>query len=360
MSGAVQDAVKEYYGKVLSASGDLATNACTTGARPPAHVLSALKNVHEDVCNRYYGCGLVLPDELAGRRVLDLGCGSGRDVYLLAQFVGESGSVVGVDMTDEQLSVAAGTLEWHRARFGYAKGNVEFKKGYIERLGELGLADGSFDVVVSNCVINLSPDKEAVLGEVFRILKPGGELYFSDVYADRRIPKALRDDPVLWGECLSGALYINDFFALAKQVGFKDPRVCKESAITVGNKKLEALVGHIKFKSTTFRLFKLAQLEPECEDYGLAVRYKGTLPNCPREWELDQGHALVKGRITEVCGNTWFMLKATRFEKHFDFFGELGEHFGVFPGCGGKPFLPPQMGAGADGTGACGPGGSCC
>jgi arsenite methyltransferase len=167
----------------------------------------------------------------------------------------------------------------------------------------------------------------------------------------------LREDPVLWGECLSGALYINDFLYLSKQIGFKDPRTIKESVITVANKKLEAVVGHIKFKSVTFRLWKLAELESECEDYGLAVRYKGTIMNAPRVWELDNGHALVTGRITEVCGNTWYMLKSTRFEKHFDFFGEFKEHFGIFPGCGGKPFLPTVSSTTT--AGSCGPG-SCC
>lgn len=102
----------------------------------------------------------------------------------------------------------------HRA--GYAAPNVLFKKGYIERLGELGLPEASFDIVISNCVINLSPDKRAVLEGAFRLLKPGGELYFSDVYSDRRVPTRLTKDPVLWGECLTGALYWNDFLHLAQ------------------------------------------------------------------------------------------------------------------------------------------------
>ena len=100
-------------------------------------------------------------------------------------------------------------------RFGYTRKNTEFRLGYIERLDELDLPDNSFDIIVSNCVINLSPDKEAVLREAWRLLKPGGELYFSDVYADRRVPRSLRDDPELYGECLSGALYWNDFHNLA-------------------------------------------------------------------------------------------------------------------------------------------------
>jgi len=105
--------------------------------------------------------------------------------------------------------------------FDLAKPNVEFRKGVIENLKEsAGIEDNSIDVVISNCVINLSADKEAVFREVWRILKPGGELYFSDVFSDRRVPQHLKDDKVLWGECLSGALYIEDFRRMLARVGF--------------------------------------------------------------------------------------------------------------------------------------------
>jgi SAM-dependent methyltransferase len=164
------------------------------------------------------------------------GSGSGRDVYALAQLVGAQGEVVGVDMTDEQLDVAVKHRAWHAERFGYA--NVRFLHGYIERLDELDLAPASFDVIVSNCVVNLSPDKEAVLRGVQRLLKPGGEFYFSDVYADRRVPEAVRNDPVLYGECLGGALYWNDFLGLARQAGFADPRLVEDRPLAVTDPEL--------------------------------------------------------------------------------------------------------------------------
>ena len=333
------DQVQEYYGKVLSGSDDLQTNACCTDANMPNYLKQALANVHDEVLMRYYGCGLVSPQQLQGCRILDLGSGSGRDCYVLSQFVGAQGSVVGVDMTDEQLAVANQHLDYHAQRFGYA--NVEFKKGYIEKLDELGLADNSIDIIISNCVINLSPDKEAVLREAYRLLKPGGEMYFSDVYSDRRIPQALVEDPVLYGECLSGALYWNDFQNLARKVGFADPRLVEDSPITINNAAIEAKVGHIGFYSATYRLFKIAELEPYCEDYGQAVIYKGSVEHHPKAFLLDKHHLMPTGKVFPVCGNTYRMLNQSRFSAHFEFIGSWDQHYGIFADCGTSlPFDP--------------------
>lgn len=346
-----KDAVKEYYSKHLKTTDDLQTNACCTSAAPPDHIKKALGQIHDEVIMKYYGCGLCLPEDLAGLSILDLGCGAGRDVYIASQLVGKDGRVVGVDMTKEQLDVANSHKQYHADKFGFA--NVEFKLGFIERLGELGLADASFDVIVSNCVINLSPDKEAVLREAYRLLKPGGELYFSDVYADRRVPQHLRENPVLWGECISGALYWNDFHNLSKQCGFLDPRLMKDSHITVNNKQLEGLLGCIGFYSATYRLFKLDALESHCEDYGQAVIYKGTVDLCPDTFVLDGHHAIEKGKVFCVCGNTWRMLKDTRFARHFDFIGDFTTHYGIYDGCGTLiPFESAKVGK-AGGGGCC-------
>ncbi len=200
------EVVKDYYGKVLRSSEDLKTSACCDGGDVPPHLEALLDNVHEEVRAKYYGCGIVVPAALASARVLDLGSGSGRDVYLIAQLVGADGEVVGVDMTDEQLATAKAHVDWHMRRFGHGRPNVKFLNGYIEKLGALGLPQASFDVIVSNCVINLSVDKLAVLRGAFDLLKPGGELYFADVYCDRRLPVHVRADPLLYGECLGGAL----------------------------------------------------------------------------------------------------------------------------------------------------------
>ncbi|MCK5697338.1 MAG: methyltransferase domain-containing protein [Gammaproteobacteria bacterium] len=328
------DEVKEYYGKILQSSNDLKTDACCTDTDMPDHIKQAMSNIHAEVASRYYGCGLVRPQELEGMRILDLGSGSGRDCYVLSQLVGENGFVLGVDMTEEQLAIANQYIDYHTKVFGYKKPNIAFKQGYIEKLDELDLADNSFDIIVSNCVINLSPDKEAVLKEAWRVLKPGGELYFSDVYSDRRVPEKLVNDPILYGECLSGALYWNDFLNLAKRCGFADPRLVEDRPLAINNAKIEQLIGHIDFYSATYRLFKLDALEPACEDYGQAVVYKGTIADHEQQFILDKHHTIEAGRYFPVCGNTWNMLYQTRFKKHFEFYGTMDKHFGIFADCG--------------------------
>jgi len=294
-----------------------------------------------------------VPAGLEGRRILDLGSGSGRDVYLMAQIVGETGEVVGVDMTDEQLATANARIDWHRDRFRYSGANVKFLKGYIEKLDELGLEPQSFDVVVSNCVINLSVDKLAVLRGALNLLRPGGELYFADVYCDRRLPDSVRSDPVLYGECLGGALYWNDFLPMAKQAGFLDPRLVTSRPIEVKNEIIRKKLGQAQFFSATYRLFKLDGLESACEDYGQAVVYKGTVPEQPDGFELDGHHLIERGKVFPVCGNTWRMLADTRFKPHFDFIGDFSTHYGIFPGCGTSiPFATSETAKPS--------GGSCC
>ncbi len=335
----MHDHVQEYYGKTLQSSDDLQTNACCTDDAMPEYLKSVLSNIHDEVMMRYYGCGLVCPELLEGAKILDLGSGSGRDVYALAQLVGEQGEVVGVDMTDEQLEVANRHVQYHGKKFGFAQTNTSFKKGYIEKLNELDLEPGSFDIIVSNCVINLSPDKEAVLKQAFELLKQGGEIYFSDVYADRRVAQTLVDDPLLYGECLSGALYWNDFVNLAKKAGFADPRLVSDRPISIDNPKISAKIGHINFFSATYRLFKLPDLESHCEDYGQAVIYKGSIAQQPNAFSLDKHHYIETGKVFPVCGNTWKMLHNTRFKAHFEFIGNFDTHFGIFDGCGtGLPF----------------------
>jgi arsenite methyltransferase len=344
----IHSIVQDYYGRQLQGTTDLKTSACCDVSSMPEWLKPLLSRIHPEVLSRYYGCGLVCPPLLEGCRVLDLGCGAGRDVYALAQLVGPTGSVVGVDMTDEQLAVARAHQAHQTDVFGYS--NVEFLHGYIEQLDALGLEPGSFDVIVSNCVVNLSPDKDAVLAGVQRLLKPGGEFYFSDVYADRRVPLAVKNDPVLYGECLGGALYWNDFIRLAKRQGFADPRLVEDRPLEVTDPQLAGRIGNVRFYSATYRLFKLAALETACEDYGQAVIYKGSIASNTGRFVLDKHHDIQAGKVFPVCGNTWHMLAGTRLAPHFQFIGNFDTHYGIFEGCGSD--LPFDQGSAAL-AGAC-------
>ena len=326
--------VQDYYGSTLAGSCDLKTDACSTLEAPRADVSKALALVHDEVAGRYYGCGLAIPPVLNGLKVLDLGSGAGRDVFALAHLVGETGHVTGVDMTAEQLEVARKYEGWHAEKFGYAAPNTRMLEGYLEKLDELDLEPESFDLIISNCVINLCEDKPAVFRAAERLLKPGGELYFADVYADRRMPQELVDDPVLYGECLAGALYWNDFIAMSKAAGFGDMRVVEHRPLGIIDPKLKARLSPIRFASVTARLMKLPSLDVACEDYGQAVVYKGGIEGMERAFKLDADHIFEVGKVEPVCGNTLAMLKDTRFSPWFEVYGDGATHYGVFPGCG--------------------------
>ncbi|NXY55948.1 AS3MT methyltransferase, partial [Callaeas wilsoni] len=330
---------QDYYGKELQKSEDLKTNACITSARPlPKVVRDALERIHEEVVARYYGCGLVIPECLSSCRILDLGSGSGRDCYLLSQLVGEQGHVTGIDMTESQVRHGSGALPlppsssstsfssscqvevakkhiaYHMDKFGYRKPNVEFFHGYMEKLGDAGLADESYDIVISNCVINLAPDKRAVLREAFRVLKPGGEMYFSDIYASQRLSETIRKHRVLWGECLAGALYWRDLYSIAEEVGFSPPCLVTASPVTIGNKELEGIIGDCCFVSATFRLFKV----PGGSWAGPGqVIYNGGIVGHERELVFDANFTFKEGEVVDVDAEMAAILQSSRFAKEF-------------------------------------------
>lgn len=326
----ISESVQRYYGEVLQSSSDLKTSACCSIDAMPTYLKALLADLHPEVLQRFYGCGSPLPPALQGATVLDLGCGSGRDCYVLSRLVGPEGRVIGVDMTLEQLDVAVRHRDWHAERYGYA--NVEFLHGHIENLHTVGIADNSIDVVVSNCVINLSPEKPKVLAEIFRVLKPGGELYFSDVFADRRIPPALRLDPILLGECLGGALYWEDFRRILQDLGCPDVRKVKQNAISLDDPEVYAKIGMVNFQSVTVRAFKMP-LEDRCEDFGQVGVYLGSIAQLPHGFALDDHHHFETGRPLRICGNTADMLAGSRYADHFQILGDRTHHFGLFD-CG--------------------------
>ena len=348
-TNATFESVKAYYGKVIATNKGLQTSACCTAEALPAHLRAVASEIHDEVQQKFYGCGSPIPLALDGATVLDLGCGSGRDAFILSKLVGPQGRVIGVDMTAGQLAVAEQHRDYHAQKFGHAASNVTFVQGYIEDLESAGIASSTIDLVISNCVINLSPDKRRVFSEIFRVLKPGGELYFSDVFAGRRIPAKLAQDELLLGECLGGALYIEDFRRLMRAAGCADVRVVSKRRIEINNDQIERGAGMIDFYSMTIRAFKL-DLEDLCEDYGQVAYYGGTIPESLHRFVLDDHHVFHAGMPLLVCGNTAAMVSETRYSSHFRVVGDRSTHYGLFD-C-----KPAVMVAGAPSP----TGGACC
>ena len=333
----IHESLQTYYGKTIHDANVMKTRACM--CTPDAHsdeVRAVIPLIANKILSRFYGCGSPIPPLLENKTILDLGCGTGRDVYIAAKLAGENGLAIGVDMTDEQLAVAREFEEEQRTRFGFKKSNVLFHKGLIEDLAAIGIGDETVDVVISNCVINLSPHKEAVFRDIYRVLKPGGEFFFSDVFADRRIPETLSIDPVLRGECLSGAIYVEDFRRIMQRVGWADFRTMSVRAITPDNDEIEKKIGFVQFSERTIRAFKIDGLEDICEDYGQVAYYNGGIAGYPHYFDLDDHHRFYTGKPMLVCGNTAAMLEQTRFAKVFRVVGDRTTHYGAFDCSGGS------------------------
>jgi radical SAM/Cys-rich protein len=347
----IRNAVRNYYGKEVKKSSDLKTGACCNLDLISPQIKEVLEIIDPEIKERYYGCGSPIPFAIKGLKVLDIGCGTGLDCYILSKLVGSNGHVYGIDMTEEQIYIAKRHILPHTERFGYREPNLTFIHDYIENLSKY-FKEESLDIVISNCVVNLIEDKEGVIRQVYRILKDGGEFYFSDIYSDRRLPKDVRKNPVLYGECLGGALYWKDFERIARKAGFLDPRVVSKRVVKIDNEEIKELVGNVIFYSITYRLWKLEGLEDACEDYGHIAIYKGGMEGSPFKYALDEAHIFEKDKPERVCGNTALMLSKTRLKDFFLIIGDFEKHFGLFKGCG-TSILAKEDNEGSDGSSCC-------
>jgi arsenite methyltransferase len=209
----IHDIVKERYSSIVIGASESCCGGSSCGVEAQLYDTNLLIDLPNEVTNVSLGCGdpVTIAGLKAGEVVLDLGSGGGIDCFLAARQVGESGYVIGVDMTPEMLMRANS----NKVKMGV--NNVEFRRGQIE---DLPLRENSVDVVMSNCVINLSPDKAAVFREAYRVLKPGGRISVSDIVTEGEFSAELRADAAKWAECVTGAIDVAAYTGLMQAAGF--------------------------------------------------------------------------------------------------------------------------------------------
>ncbi len=232
-AGDIKKIVREGYAKAVTQKTSCCSAPACCGGTSKAKKMSQIvgysdseMNAVPEGANLGFGCGnpVALASLKEGDVVLDLGSGAGFDAFLAAQRVGKTGRIIGVDMTPEMIAKAKENAK--RGKYS----NIEFRLGEIEKLP---VEESSIDVIISNCVINLSPDKEAVFKEGYRVLKSGGRLMVSDLVLAKDLPKAIKDSIEAYVGCLAGAIMKDEYLNLMKMAGFKDVKIISESSYPV-------------------------------------------------------------------------------------------------------------------------------
>jgi SAM-dependent methyltransferase len=216
----IHDIVREHYAERIKSNASCcggSSDCCspTESSLYPQELLATLPEGESIVS---YGCGdpITLASLESGQTVLDLGSGAGIDCFFAAKKVGETGHVIGVDMTPEMIERATSSARRMDLK------NVEFRQGYLE---DLPVDANRVDVIISNCVINLSPDKARVFAEAFRVLKPGGKLAVSDIVTDGPLPQSIKQSLSAWAGCVAGAVEASEYIGMMERVGFTNVSV---------------------------------------------------------------------------------------------------------------------------------------
>ncbi len=208
----IHENVREHYAERIKNSASCCSSDACCSPQSSLYPADLIATMPSDISSTSYGCGdpITLASLQPGQTVLDLGSGAGLDCFFAAKKVGATGKAIGVDMTPEMIERTRASAQ----RLNIT--NVEFRQGYLE---DLPVDANSVDVIISNCVINLSPDKAKVFSEAFRVLKPGGKLAVSDIVTDGPLPEAIKKSMSAWAGCIAGALDIKDYQAAMQSAG---------------------------------------------------------------------------------------------------------------------------------------------
>jgi len=240
----IKSFVKNRYGKIARSGASCcpSSESLVEQAKLAGYSEEDIKNAPEE-SNMGLGCGnpVALAGLKEGEIVLDLGSGGGIDVFLATKKVGPKGRVIGVDMTEKMIERSRQTAE----KYGY--NNVEFRLGEIENLP---VEDNSIDVIISNCVINLSPDKKKVFKEAHRVLKPNGRMLISDLVTEGKLPLKIRKNLDAWAACIAGAMDKKEYLRTIEEAGFKKVNIVSESTYELDvSKKLRGKIASIKISA---------------------------------------------------------------------------------------------------------------
>jgi arsenite methyltransferase len=373
----ITQSVQERYARA-AASGE---QMCC----PSGYDFTALRSfIPEEVLRISYGCGTPagLDTVQTGETVLDIGSGGGIDCFEAARLVGPAGRVIGIDMTETMLEIARRNAPAVARNLGYPDSNIEFRKGLADAMP---VADASVDLIISNCVINLAPDKPKVFREMFRVLKPGGRFTISDIVSDQPIPQYLLHDSAKWGDCLSGSLQVGDYLTGLTEAGFLSIHQNTSLSwrvidgihflsLTLTGWKLSNVVGHSGFHATlvgpfsqvtdelgrTYRRGKPQPVDSQtaqllksraCRslfllaDHPISLdrdspRWRSIVPDpqpCVwrgdfailtgpfREAHDDDGHLYRRGVPLEICSKTLKVLGHELYRSHFTIYNRASE-----------------------------------
>jgi MoaA/NifB/PqqE/SkfB family radical SAM enzyme/SAM-dependent methyltransferase len=297
-------AVQQFY-------GDAAEKPQPELCCPVGFDQNEVAHIPKDVLERFYGCGSpVLDAQLQpGEVLMDLGSGAGIDCFVAAKKVGPAGRIIGIDMTDRMLSVAAENKPVVARNLGYDV--VEFREGYLEKIP---VDDGTVDVITSNCVVNLSPDKKAVFSEMRRTLRNRGRICISDIVSGEQVPVHMKVNPILWGECLSGALTQEELLTFLEEAGFYGLQILE--------KTLWKEVEGIAFYSVTILGYRYEK-EDGCRFIGQKAVYLGPFKGVTDE----EGRYFPRNVAVEICTDTYKKLSTGVMRDSFSLIdGEGPEH----------------------------------